>query len=107
MNHDEICRLLEFSPSNLPKLINNSISKIRGADPLGIDINEDLTDFYTTNNVVPAELHDMLCDKDAKPEDKKPVIYKRTSYLLNLIPGSQESVRFHEALSKCKDPEVY
>jgi len=49
----------------LPKLINNSISKIRGADPLGIDINEDLTDFYTTNNIVPAELHDMLCDKNA------------------------------------------
>jgi hypothetical protein len=48
-----------------------------------------------------------LCDLEAKPEDKKPVIYKRTSYLLNLIPGSEESVRFHKALSKCEDPEVY
>ena len=99
LNHDEICRLIEFSPTNLPKLINNSISKIRGADPLGIDINEDLTDFYTTENVVPAELHDKLCDIKAEPEDKKPVIYKRTSYLLNLVPGSEESVRFHEALT--------
>lgn len=87
--------------------MNNSISKIRGANPLGIDINEDLTDFYTTNNVVPAELDKMLCDPKAEPEDKKPVIYKRTSYLLNLIPGSKESVKFHEALSTCKDPEVY
>lgn len=91
--------LLEFSPTNLPKLISNSISKIRGADPLGIDINEDLTDFYTTNNIVPAELHDKLCDTTALEEDKKPVVYKRIAYLLNLVPGSKESVRFHEALA--------
>jgi hypothetical protein len=58
-----------------------------------------LTDFYTTENVVPAELHDKLCDIKAEPEDKKPVIYKRTSYLLNLVPGSEESVRFHVALA--------
>lgn len=48
LNHNEICQLLEFSPSNLIKLIHNSVAKIRGADPLGIDKNEDLTDFYVT-----------------------------------------------------------
>jgi hypothetical protein len=48
LNHSEICQLLEFSPSNLIKLISNSVAKIRGADPLGIDKNEDLTDFYLT-----------------------------------------------------------
>ena len=65
LNHDEICRLIEFSPTKLPILINNSVSKIRGADPLGIDVNEDLTDFYVTENIVPAELHKKLCDMEA------------------------------------------
>ena len=56
LNHEEVCALLEFSPSNLPKLIDNSISKIRGAPPLGIDINEDLTDFCSIENIDPDKL---------------------------------------------------
>jgi hypothetical protein len=99
LNHEEVCALLEFSPSNLPKLINNSISKIRGAAPLGIDKNEDLTDFCTTDNILPDKLHDLLCDTEAKEEDKKLVVYKNISFKLNLIPGSEESVRFHECLA--------
>lgn len=101
LNHEEVCMLLEFSPSNLPKLINNSISKIRGAAPLGIDKNEDITDFYTTDNIVPDKLHDELCDIEALEEDKKLVVYKNISFKLNLIPGSEESVRFHTCLAAC------
>lgn len=51
LNHEEICLLLLFSPSNLPKLFNNSISIIRGAEPLGIDKNENLTDFFSSEDI--------------------------------------------------------
>ena len=107
INHDEVCALLKFSSTNLPKLINNSISKIRGAAPLGIDKNEDLTDFCTTENIDPEKLHDLLCDTEAKEEDKKLVVYKNISFKLNLIPGSKESVRFHECLAECTEADVF
>ncbi len=56
---------------------------------------------------MPRELHDNLCDTEAKLEDKKPVIYKNIAFKMNLIPGSKESIEFHTALSKCTDPEVF
>lgn len=107
LNHEEVCMLLEFSPSNLPQLIDKSISKIRGAAPLGIDKNEDLTDFCTAKNILPDKLHGLLCDTKAKEEDKKLVVYKNISFRLNLIPGSEESVRFHECLAECTESAVF
>ena len=76
LNHNEICDLLLFSPSNIVQLFEKGVSNIKGTDPLGIDKDEDYTDYFVTSNIIPGILHKELCYEEAKEEDKKPLLYK-------------------------------
>lgn len=56
---------------------------------------------------MPDKLHNLLCNTEAKEEDKKLVVYKNITFKLNLTPGSEESVRFHECLAECTENSVF
>ena len=94
----ELQELIVFSPPGIDDFLNKSVLIIDIEEKLGVLDNEHHKKFIFQPELRTDRIYNQLCVKNTEISQKKSIIFKSSRLRVVLLPGSIESMEFHEAL---------
>ena len=94
----ELQELIIFSPPNIEDVLNLSVRTINIEEKLGVLAEERHKKFIFQQELRTDRIYNQLCVKNTEISEKKSIIFKSSRLKVVLLPGSIESMEFHQAL---------
>ena len=95
----ELNDFIEFSPPNIVNFLNESVKELDLKSNLGVINSEQ--NYIFQKEIRTDRIYDQLCYKFNSSSENKAISFKSSSLQIICLPGSIESMEFHEAINNC------